>query len=225
MTEAEWLTCGDPQKMIQFVSRRAWGDRRARLFSVACCRKLKVLPDDRLAGVIETAERFADRQADEVELSAAIGIATEAVEWEARHDMNSWQSHAAEVVAAATRFQPDEFTVIDEFVAWAQMEPRGIDAASVAQVWANQTLANLVRELVGNPFQPVAFAAEWRTDTAMLLARQMYESRDFGAMPILADALQDAGCHNADILNHCRDTHAEHVRGCWVVDCILRTND
>jgi hypothetical protein len=55
----------------------------------------------------------------------------------------------------------------------------------------------------------------------MLLARQMYESRDFGTMLILADALQDAGCNSEDILSHCRNTNATHVRGCWVVDLVL----
>ena len=60
----------------------------------------------------------------------------------------------------------------------------------------------------------------WRTDTALSLARQMYESRDFSAMPILADALQDAGCDSDDILNHCRGP-GPHVRGCWVVDLVL----
>jgi hypothetical protein len=49
----------------------------------------------------------------------------------------------------------------------------------------------------------------------------MYEARDFSAMPILADALQDAGCDNDDILSHCRDTKQVHVRGCWVVDLVL----
>jgi hypothetical protein len=49
----------------------------------------------------------------------------------------------------------------------------------------------------------------------------MYESRDFGTMPILADALQDAGCDSADILEHCRDANATHVRGCWVLDRVL----
>ncbi|VTR93309.1 Uncharacterized protein (Fragment) OS=uncultured bacterium PE=4 SV=1 [Gemmata massiliana] len=49
----------------------------------------------------------------------------------------------------------------------------------------------------------------------------MYESRDFGAMPILGDALQDAGCDNTDVLDHCRDSRAPHVRGCWVVDLVL----
>jgi hypothetical protein len=80
----------------------------------------------------------------------------------------------------------------------------------------------LALELVGpNPFRPIAFSPSWRTDTAVSLARQMYDSRDFGAMPILADALQDAGCEEPAILDHCRDPNQVHVRGCWVVDLVL----
>ncbi len=82
-------------------------------------------------------------------------------------------------------------------------------------------VANLIRDIVGNPFRPVKFDAVWRTSTAVALAAQMYDSREFSAMPILADALQDAGCDNDDILNHCRDATAAHVRGCWVVDLVL----
>jgi hypothetical protein len=81
-------------------------------------------------------------------------------------------------------------------------------------------LTGHVREQFGNPFRPVAFSKSWRTDTAIALARQMYESRDFGAMPILADAIQEAGCDNDDILSHCRGD-GPHVRGCWVVDLVL----
>jgi hypothetical protein len=80
---------------------------------------------------------------------------------------------------------------------------------------------SLLDDIFGNPFRPVAFSPEWRTDTAVALARQMYDSREFGAMPILADALQDAGCDNEDILAHCRDGNLVHVRGCWVVDHVL----
>jgi hypothetical protein len=80
--------------------------------------------------------------------------------------------------------------------------------------------ATLLRDLVNYPFRPVTFDTAWRTDTAIALAKQMYESRDFGAMPILADALQDAGCDSEDILNHCRGD-GPHVRGCWVVDLVL----
>jgi hypothetical protein len=81
-------------------------------------------------------------------------------------------------------------------------------------------LAGLVRDIFGNPFRLIAFAPAWRTDTAVALARQMYESREFGAMPILADALQDADCRDEAILAHCRG-EGPHVRGCWVVDLVL----
>jgi hypothetical protein len=79
----------------------------------------------------------------------------------------------------------------------------------------------LLRDIFGDPFRPMTFDLEWRTGTAIAIAQQMYDARDFSAMPILADALQDAGCDNEDILNHCRDANATHVRGCWVVDLVL----
>jgi hypothetical protein len=80
--------------------------------------------------------------------------------------------------------------------------------------------ADLLRDIFGNPFRPVTLSPSWRTSTAMSLARQMYESREFGAMPILADALQDAGCDSDEVLKHCRGP-GPHVRGCWVVDLVL----
>jgi hypothetical protein len=82
-------------------------------------------------------------------------------------------------------------------------------------------LANVVRDVFGNPFRPVAFNPAWLNDTAVSLARGMYDAREFGAMPILADALQDAGCEDEQVLNHCRDANQVHVRGCWVCDLVL----
>ncbi len=61
----------------------------------------------------------------------------------------------------------------------------------------------------------------WRTSDVVALARGIYDDRAFDRMPILADALQDAGCNSDDILNHCRDTNTPHARGCWVVDLVL----
>lgn len=78
---------------------------------------------------------------------------------------------------------------------------------------------NQLRDVIGNPFRPVTVAPEWRTAAAVALAESMYRARDFAAMPILADALQDAGCYNEDILNHCREP-GPHVRGCWVVHLV-----
>jgi hypothetical protein len=73
---------------------------------------------------------------------------------------------------------------------------------------------------VGNPFRPVAADSRWLTSTVVSLAQAIYDDRLFDRLPILADALEDAGCDNADILTHCRGD-GSHVRGCWVVDLIL----
>jgi hypothetical protein len=81
--------------------------------------------------------------------------------------------------------------------------------------------AALFRDLVAYPFEPVVFDPGWRTSTVVALARGMYESRDFGPMPVLADALQDAGCEDPAVLDHCRDPEQVHVRGCWVFEAVL----
>ncbi|MBA4062499.1 MAG: hypothetical protein C0501_02110 [Isosphaera sp.] len=78
------------------------------------------------------------------------------------------------------------------------------------------------RDIFGNPFRPAALDPGWRTGTVLSLARGMWEARDFSGMPVLADALQDAGCpdEEAELLSHCR-SGGEHVRGCWVLDLVL----
>jgi hypothetical protein len=83
-----------------------------------------------------------------------------------------------------------------------------------------QAQAALLRDIFGNPFRPVALDPSWLTSTVVALAEGIYQDRAFDRMPILADALQDAGCDNEAILNHCRQP-GEHVRGCWVVDLVL----
>ena len=83
---------------------------------------------------------------------------------------------------------------------------------------------SLLRDIFGNPFRPppaMAFSwLSWNDDTILKLAQAIYDDRVFDRLPILADALEEAGCTNADILNHCRQP-GEHVRGCWVVDLLL----
>jgi hypothetical protein len=82
---------------------------------------------------------------------------------------------------------------------------------------------HFLREIFGNPFRPFTLNPVWLTwhdGLLVSMARQMYESRDFTDMPILADALEEAGCTNQDILAHCR-CGGEHVRGCWVIDALL----
>ena len=81
----------------------------------------------------------------------------------------------------------------------------------------------LVRDIFGNPFRPITFDPAWLTwhdSLLVLMARRMYESRDFSDMPVLADALEEAGCTNPDLLSHCR-SKSDHVRGCWLIDLLL----
>jgi hypothetical protein len=80
--------------------------------------------------------------------------------------------------------------------------------------------AHLARCIFGNPFRPMTFDPEWRTPSAVPIARQMYESRDFGPIAVLGDALQDAGVDDERLLAHCRDP-GPHARGCWAVDLTL----
>jgi hypothetical protein len=83
--------------------------------------------------------------------------------------------------------------------------------------------AEILRDIFGNPFHPVPIDPVWLTwndGTATKIAQGIYEEKAFDRMPILADALEEAGCTNRDILAHCR-SGGEHVRGCWAVDLIL----
>lgn len=80
--------------------------------------------------------------------------------------------------------------------------------------------AAMLRCVFGNPFRPITLNPSWLTSTVLALANCIYQEKAFDRMPFLADALQDAGCDNEDILNHCRRS-GEHVRGCWCVDLIL----
>ncbi|MBN9517067.1 hypothetical protein J0H58_00885 [bacterium] len=80
--------------------------------------------------------------------------------------------------------------------------------------------ADVLRDIFGNPFRPLAFDPAWRTTAVVGVGMGMYEGRDFSPMPVLADALEEAGCTAPDVLEHCRGPNT-HVRGCWVVDLVL----
>ena len=78
----------------------------------------------------------------------------------------------------------------------------------------------LIHDICGNPFRTTPLDPHWLTYQVRHLAEGIYANCVFDSLPILADALEDAGCTNADILNHCRQP-GDHVRGCWVVDLLL----
>ncbi len=89
-----------------------------------------------------------------------------------------------------------------------------------ATFWEDVSHRPLLHCIFGNPFRPTNLNPDWITSTVESLARTIYEDRAFDRMPILADAMEEAGCDNAEILQHCREPGV-HVRGCWVVDLLL----
>jgi hypothetical protein len=233
MNELEWLAGNDPTPMLKFAQSRH-RRRTVRLFSCACCRRLwHLLPAESRASV-EAAERFADGVAPTAELDSAHAKANGAVMaipgiWSyeverLRHaisaaaDCSVSRPATAQAATAIARKTADALALDAATRVPKSDFARTRERAGVAEM---REQANLIREIFGNPYRPVAFPRDWHTETAFLLARTMYETGDFGAMPILADALQDAGCDSDDILNHCRDAGAPHVRGCWVVDLVL----
>jgi hypothetical protein len=96
-------------------------------------------------------------------------------------------------------------------------------AGDAARLAAWQVQCDLLRDICGNSFRSATRQLTWlawNDSTVPRIAQTIYDDRAFDRLPILADALEDAGCDNADILNHCREP-GEHVRGCWVVDLLL----
>jgi hypothetical protein len=216
MTEEEWFTSNDFRRLgiyaLDVNPRGVMRDgrtpkRKLRLASCAIARAVIVFAlDEQTPLALTVAERFAEGEATEVERVAM----RETV----RGPDDVWDpdpSGAANLaVFHALGDDPSDLLFAAD-AAWRAMQ---------FSTEARLVQLAILRDIVCNPFRQVFFSDRWRTGTAILLASQMYESRDFSAMPILADALQDAGCENPDILEHCRG-EGPHVRGCWVVDLVL----
>ena len=213
MTEVEWLACEDLAPLLGFLRLAATDTRRLRLLACGCCRQVwATLGDARLRKAVRKLEAFAEDPSDARLLRDAYNTAN-AVYHETYAGRGGPSAAACTVLSATC---PDPFGSLFGNLDAALHESRGMLPGD-----SKRLEAGLVRDVFGNPFRPVDFSPAWRTDTAVAIAQGMYESRDFGAMPILADALQDAECDNAAVLGHCRDPHGVHVRGCWVVDLVL----
>ncbi len=246
MTEQEWLECFDSEQMLESLS----GDRKLRLFAVGYCRLTwEMLIHKCSQEAVEVAERFADNLATEQELSLAYDTVKN-MTWNPqnprRFDQDDggtagdWAGSAAGDTANPTAWWA-AFGVA-RFSSWATAltgvttgllpaaAKRAAEAAAERACWSSATAlalysakerqCGLLREIFGNPFRPVTIDPRWLTSTVVDSATAIYQERAFERMPILADALTDAGCNNEEIIAHCR-SEAVHVRGCWVVDLLL----
>jgi hypothetical protein len=210
VTEAEWLACTNPKPMLEHLrlvanmTRREAGRRKLRLFGCACCRRvwhLMVNEADKRA--VEVAEQFADGRADEHKLLLAHNLAPS----------SGLGSRVAEFVVWATArvWEPASVKRLDKVRGTTSAEER-------------RCQADLLRDIFGNPFGRAPSVAPawlaWDGGTVPKLAAGIYRKRTFDRLPVLADALEEAGCTDAAILGHCRGG-GEHVRGCWVIDLLL----
>ena len=225
MTEEEWLTATDPVPMLEFL-RGTVSDRKLRLFAVACCRRVwHLLEDEACRRAVEVAEQFADSLVTSTQLSYTRKKALRGGAERASHGPADSAGVSTTFKSAfGAAYNGHLHAITARFRAEVSGAPLGLptwnDAYDRVNFEERVRLSGLLREVVGNPFRPVAFDPAWRSETAVALAFGIYAERAFDRLPILADALEEAGCDHADILAHCRGP-GPHARGCWVVDLVL----
>lgn len=220
MTESQWLTGAlFDDELLRLMSLST--ERKIQLFACGICRQLPhAMSDVRSRAAVDVAERWADHLVEEDQRQQAQVAAQEA--WlqagGVKGDRPSW---------LATILVAGEVPYNDCYPGRADYVLRGAEWAVAIQFYVTCNLHKredceqaIIRCVFGNPCRPVTADPTWRTTGVLDLARQMYDSRDFAPMPILADALQDAGCDHPEVLAHCRGA-GPHVRGCWVVDLVL----
>jgi hypothetical protein len=211
MTEEEWLASRDPVHLFDRVKRTA-SDRKLRLFACYLCETYqREFKDERIWAAVETSLKLSDGEVGEPERITALDVVRDAI-IDIEGSEHLWQRSglAFPMCTLGTREMLERVPLLalQQFDCNFYANPRVVECLGL-------------RDIFGNPFRLVLFDPEWRTSTALALARGIYDERAFDRMPILADALQDAGCENEDILNHLRDPHATHVRGCWALDLVL----
>jgi hypothetical protein len=245
MTEQEWRESESPELMRAYLEEARRGtERQFRLFAVACCRRAeRWFFDSCQSRAVNVLERYADGSATVDELREPEDAANEIDELhpamseanEANPDGLDAAYNAARSVAQAVSNDPPGMDVPTYYHCLHDVIMHVVDAAGdgavaldavkgrsrPAQAEERKALAALLRDIFGNPFRPVALDPVWLTADVPALARGIYDERAFDRMPILADALQDAGCNDAEILSHCADARNPHTRGCWVLDLVL----
>ena len=206
MTEAEWLACTDPAPMLEFLYRNA-SERKVRLFFCACCRAKRYIACPKGLEAVAVAEAFGDGLADE-----SVRADTDLIIQSLIPDDGNWSAYS--LIAWALHKPIGESYRLDYVMQWA------IPCVIEAGLASGDEVLSIIRDIFANPFRPTAIDSRWLTATVSDLALTIYREKAFERLPILADALQDAGCDSEEIIAHCR-SDGPHARGCWVVDKVL----
>jgi hypothetical protein len=218
MTEQGWLGCIELEPMLTFLQDKG-SERKRRLFAVACCRRIwHRLKDKRSRTAVTVAERYADGLATDEDRKTALAESERAY-------MDAGEDDAAEGAASFAAHANEEPEIPGSDFA-EQAASEAAFASSHHQRSAAAQMA-LLRDIFGNPYRAAISVHPWVTPTAHLIAQAAYDLRKLPAghlepdrLAVLSDALEEAGCADAAILDHLRSP-GPHVRGCWSLDLIL----
>jgi hypothetical protein len=248
--ESEWQTSTDPQRMLYFLQEAGkLSERKSRLFSVACCRRLWSYLEEQSRWAVRAIEQFAEGQATERKRAKAKSKA-QAV-WDrlavtfANDGPGSLEAFAAAAVLALTASTEEEATWLryGQFIAqqvaagvliaeWRTLDEMEAEKARLRREdKPGLALCDLLRDLFGNPFRATSAVAPcvltWNNGCVGNLATAVYEAMSLPCgtlapdrLAVLADALEEAGCIDDTLLDHLRSP-GSHVRGCYAVDLCL----
>jgi hypothetical protein len=218
-----WQTCSTPARTLESLRGRATL-RKLRLFGCACCRSIwHLLRDEECRSAVEAAERFADGLLSAEDLAAARHRAEQsaALAWALWDDGTAQaQQAAAEAVAPTATTAAARAS---EYAAAAVQAAADGDLAAWKSEQRRQ--CGLLRDLFGDPWVqpevPEQAWLEWGGGAVAAVAKAIDESGRFEDLPVLADALEGAGCTEEVFLGHLRNPSIAHVRGCWALDTLL----
>jgi hypothetical protein len=250
LTEEQWLNERSPDKLLRYVlqhrriTKVPGGRRQLWLFKIACCRLIwDQITDERSRHAVEVCEHCIEGEARRADLVAATKAAIDAdreTELRVRNAAREG-NRVAKVVAylnncatsaarwtAYTGLSSHVLSIVTT-VTGAVFGSRDLDLSRSrddcipAGARASRIQADLARCIFGNPFRPTVIYEAWiatKGSTVARMARAIYDERAFDRLPVLSDALEEAGCTDAAILKHCREDR-HHARGCRVVDALL----
>lgn len=213
MTEAEWLASTDPRLMLEFLRDKA-SDRRLRLFACAYCRVVRGTEHLGPGAAVAVAERYADGLASDEDLAferRGVPFPDNYSEWVLAQSAYNGAWEGVDWMTSALHVM--------------KIDPDALRHCPFPLDYIVEHALLLLRDIFGSlPFRPPPRLSRavlaWNDGTVRKIAEGIYAERAFDRLPILADALLDAGCDNEELIAHCRSA-GPHVRGCWVLDTIL----
>jgi hypothetical protein len=235
VTEADWLAGTDLREMLEALNAGGLlSERKARLFAAACCRRVfPPMLDGRSRHAVTVCELYADGLTSQRALAparaeaGAVARALEVAPVSLERNKALAVARAAHDAARPTGRRPALVNAVRQAADAALMAGMIGRLSSRMHIESVLPRCQFLRCILGNPFRPATVSPAGQTPQVVALAQAAYEQRelpagtlDLARLAVLADALEEAGCDQADLLGHLRGP-GPHVRGCWAVDLLL----